>query len=397
MGKCSWQGSTDDDFERKLLMHCETHAHEYDSIVDTTFDDDEDEDGINSSFSWRSSSEDGEDASFTMIHIGEEEHIDPPSDVNIVSNDPTSDVNIVSVIQEEETGVEVVMQRYCVSCAMDVTDVMGQCPFCVAAKKFDFNFEDDSNSSSLLGLGLSQSHSIEHDANHDREQLNSAHLSPSAPVLLTPSAPLTPIDRGGVKGKQSRSHSIECDDENHESKQVNTTRLTPSTPALLPPSSPSRTVDRRKVKRKQKSKKLLKGMIVGFLEENKNAQGQQPTKISPTPESRDDTSLLTKPKTSAMHDDAPTSLRELNVNSETTETDEFLLRSVSQRLHEVNNVIHESNMLVESSPIESQAHMTTQDYGLNDVDATAVRSQLMLLENHYSKQERRRRRHLTIY
>jgi len=328
MEKCSWQGSGDDDFEQKLLMHCEAHAHVYDSIEDTTFDDDEDEDGS--------------DTSFTMIQIGADEHNDSPSDVNIVSNDTTSDAtNMISVIQEEENGIEVVMQRLCASCAMDITDVMGQCPFCMAAKKSDLNFEDESNSSSL-GLCLDRSHSIEYDDNHDRKQLNAALLTPSSPALLTSS---TPVDRRRGKGKQQG--------------------------------------------------KLLKGMVVGFLQENKNAQGEQPTKTSPTPESRDDTSLVPKPKISAMHEDAPTRLRELNVKNETT--DELLFRSVSQRLHEVDKLIRESNMLVESRPIESQAHTATHSYGINDADTIAVRSQLILLENHYSKQERRRRRHLKIY
>lgn len=335
MGKCSWQGSTDDDFERKLLMHCEAHAHEYDSIVDTTFDDDEEPD----SFMCSDEDDDGSNASFTMIQIGGEDHNYSPSDVNVVSDDPTSDVNLVSVIQEEETGVEVVMQRYCVSCAMDVTDVMGKCPFCMAAKRFDLNFEDDSNSSSH-GLCLDRSHSIEYDEDRDRKQLNAAPLTSSEPVLLTPS--------------------------------------TPSIPA-----------DRRRVKVNQNGKKLLKGMIVGFLEENKNAQGQQRTKTSPNFESRNDTSLSPEPKTSATDDDAPTSLRELNVINE--RTDEFMLRS--QRLHEVNKkLIRESNMLVEHC-----AYTATHGYELSDVDATVVRSQLMLLENHYSKQERRRRRQLKIY
>lgn len=335
MDECSWQGSRDDDFERKLLMHCEAHAHEHHSIVDTAFDDDEGEDGSSTSFS--------------MIQIGAEEHNDPPSDVNIVSNnDTTSDaINIVSVIQQEETGIEVVMQRLCASCAMDVTDVVDfdECPFCMAAKKFDSNFEDDTSGSSL-GLCLGRSHSIEIGENHDRNHLNVSLLTPSTPDLLTPS---TPVDRRRVKGKQKG--------------------------------------------------KLLKGMIVSFLEEeNKNAQGEQPTK-TPTPESRDDTSPFTKPKTSAMHDDISSSLRELDVKKETT--DEFMLRSVSQRVHEVDKLIHESNMLVElSTKNESQAYTATQYYGINNVDAIAVRSQLILLENYYSKQERqerRRRRHLKVY
>ena len=168
--ECSWQVSSDDDFERKLLMHCEAHVHDYDSIVDTTFDDDDDEDDTIDSF--------------TIIQIGAEEHNDPPSDVNIVSNYTTSDANIVSVIQEEETGVEVVMQRLCNSCAMDVTDVIefGQCPFCMAAKTFDLNFEDDSSS---LGLCVGRSHSTEDGENHDREQPNAAMLPGLTPSTVS--------------------------------------------------------------------------------------------------------------------------------------------------------------------------------------------------------------------
>ncbi len=94
---CAWQGSNDEDFERKLLLHCEAHAHEDESVEDTTF------------------KEDGNDESsirFTMFQIEAGEQNDSPSDA----------INIVSTIHEEnETEIEVTMQRLCESCAMDVT------------------------------------------------------------------------------------------------------------------------------------------------------------------------------------------------------------------------------------------------------------------------------------
>eukprot|EP00985_Skeletonema_marinoi_P014896 scaffold7606_cov125-Skeletonema_marinoi.AAC.3 len=225
LDECSWQGSNDDDdFERKLLMHCEAHAHEDESEVDTTFDDDADDDN-----------DDDSNNSFTMFEIGEGEQNDTTSDGNNVSNDTTSDVtNIVSTIHEEETGIEVIMQRLCETCAMDVTDVLdfdSQCPFCMAAKNFEVNFEDDSSS-----LCLDGSHYIADGDNDNRKELNS--------VLLTASAP----------GGKSRAKG------NHKDQ-------------------------------------LLKGMIATFLQENGRAQQTTMLpETSLTPESRDDTSPFTQPR-----------------------------------------------------------------------------------------------------
>eukprot|EP00984_Skeletonema_dohrnii_P003050 scaffold1024_cov118-Skeletonema_dohrnii-CCMP3373.AAC.4 len=222
LDECSWQGSNDDDdFERKLLMHCEAHAHEDESVVDTTFDDDADDDN------------DDDDNSFTIFEIGAGEQNDTTSDGNSVSNDTTSDAtNIVSTIHEEENEIEVIMQRLCETCAMDVTDVLvfdSQCPFCMAAKNFEVNFEDDSSS-----LCLDGSHYIVDGDNDNRKELNS--------VLLTTSSP----------GGKSRAKG------NHKDQ-------------------------------------LLKGMIATFLQEDGRQQTTMLPETSLTPESRDDTSPFIQP------------------------------------------------------------------------------------------------------
>jgi len=311
LDECSWQGSNDDDdFERKLLMHCEAHAHEDESVVDTTFDDDADNDN------------DDDDNSFTMFEIGAGEQNDTTSDGNNVSNYTTSDAtNIVSTIHEEENEIEVIMQRLCETCAMDVTDVMhfdSQCPFCMAAKNFEVNFEDDSSS-----LCLDGSHYIPCD-NDNRKELNS--------VLLTASAP----------GGKSRAKG------NHKDQ-------------------------------------LLKGMIATFLQEN----GRQQTTILPgtslTPESRDDTSPFIQPRANV---EASSSLRELNVRKEPLEK----LYSDLHRLHHELDKF-DANLAAKSSTIgTTQAHTTAHDvtHAMIDVDTLGVRYQLYQIENHYSKQQRRR-------
>ena len=361
----------DDDFERKLLEHCEAHAHEDDSVLDTD-DEDEDDDCSENSFtmlmlgadtdeddSVLDTDDEGEDGdhsnnSFTMLMLGADTHgefsavdtgVDDKNDdysnnsFTRIENDLPSDeedietpeaINIFSTIHEEETGIEVIMQRLCESCAMDVTDVNfeRQCPFCMAAANFDSGFKDDSSS-----LCLDRSHRIRDGENHDRN-----------PVSLT--------------------------------------------------------AGKRRVIEKQNDK-ILKGLIATFLQENKNAQGPQPaTNLSPSrqrkpiiPESHVDTSPYTIPKESAEHDVVSSSLRDCNVKKETIEkfmryhySDDFhRLRELDKldTSHTVSNLAAKSR-----SAIGRKVHTVdfTHAHMVDNSDTLDIRCQLTQLENYYSRQ-----------
>jgi len=269
---CSWNGSNDEDFERRLLMHCEAYA-QGESVDDTTFDEDDDDE--------RSIS------CFTMSQIEEEEQNDTPSD----------EINIVSTVHEEnETEIEVTMQRLCESCAMDVTDVTEfvdqyQCPFCMAAQNFDFNYEDDSSSLSQDGKRIYM---------HVKEQMNTKLL--------------TALTRDGMKGVKKISKK------------------------------PATTDDKSK-------NQLLKGMVATFLHQNK-----QQTSGSLPPESRNDSSSFIKPKAmvnggrkgyTRTNDDVTSSVRDMNAKMEKYN----LYYSDHQRLCELKKLDAPYNM-VSSRTIE---------------------------------------------
>ena len=318
----NWQ--SDDDFERKLLMHCEAHAHEDDSIVDTDSDDEDDVSNSSSAVDTTLDEDDDGDAdvsnnSFTMIQIGSG---DPPSDEE--DNEITSDadaINIVSTIHEEETGIEVIMQRLCESCGMDVADAIDfdrQCPFCKAAQNFDLHFEDDSSS-----LCLDGSHRIEDDDTHYRNQPDSVSLT-------------------ALRSK-------------------------------------------RRVREKQNDQ-LLKGIIATFLQENKNAQGRQlTTRVPPSKQEP-----FTKPKTSTVHDDVSSSLRELNVKKETIE--KFMLYHYSDDFHRPREIDKfetshgVSNRAAKSNSIGRKVHTEDFTQAVNHVDTLDIRCELTRLERYYSRQ-----------
>ena len=350
----------DDEFERKLLEHCEAHAHEDDSVLDT---DDEDEDGDCSDNSFAmlmlgadtdesdsvldtdDEDEDGDHSnnSFTMLMLGADAHgeysavdtgVDDKNDdysnngFTRIENDLSSDeedneitpeaVNIFSTIHEEETGIEVIMQRLCESCAMDVTDVNfeRQCPFCMAAANFDSDFRDDSSS-----LCLDRIHRIRDGEGHHRN-----------PVSLT--------------------------------------------------------AGKRRVREKQNDK-ILKGLIATFLHENKNAQGLQPaTNVSPSrqrksiiPESHVDTSPCTKPKKSADHDVVSSSLRDLNVTKETI--DKFMHYHYSDDFHRLREVDKFDKSRRSVGRKEDAMGFT---HAVDNSDTLDIRCQLTQLENYYSRQ-----------
>ena len=348
----------DDEFERKLLEHCEAHAHEDDSVLDTN---DEDEDGECSENSFTMlmlgadtdeadsvldadvEDEDGDHSnnSFTMLMLGADAQDfsavdtddddkndnysnnsftriegDLPSDEE--DNETPEAINIFSTIHEAETGIEVIMQRLCESCAMDVTDVNfeRQCPFCMAAENFDSGFKDDSSS-----LCLDRSHRIRDGEDHHR-----------TPVSLT--------------------------------------------------------AGKRRVKEKQNDK-ILKGLIATFLQENNNAQGLQPATIvypfrqrkSIIPESHVDTSPYTKPKISAEHDVVSTSLRDLNVKEETV--DKFLNYHYSDASHRISE---HGKFDKSRRSVGRREHAVGFTHAVDNNDTLDIRCQLTQLENYYSRQ-----------
>ena len=106
--------SDEEDFERKLLMHCEAYAMHEETSVGTSFDGDSaTENEIESC------------GNFVLFQI-DQAHQD---DDNVV----------YTTCEENETGVEIKIQRLCESCAMDLADIseFDQCPFCLAAKQAD--------------------------------------------------------------------------------------------------------------------------------------------------------------------------------------------------------------------------------------------------------------------
>ncbi|KAL7455918.1 hypothetical protein ACHAWC_007420 [Mediolabrus comicus] len=106
--------SDEEDFERKLLMHCEAYALHEETSVGTSFDDDSaTENEIESC------------GNFVLFQIDQTQQ----DDANVV----------YTTCEENETGVEIKMQRLCESCAMDLADIseFDQCPFCLAAKQAD--------------------------------------------------------------------------------------------------------------------------------------------------------------------------------------------------------------------------------------------------------------------
>lgn len=116
----AWKDTKDEDFERKLLMHCEDHALSHETSVDKTFDDDDD---------------DEISKNVTIFQVDSMEQNDIPPDDNI----------IYSVHDENEAEIEVTLLRLCEACAMDVTDVedfVDQCPFCMAAKIVDLDLDE---------------------------------------------------------------------------------------------------------------------------------------------------------------------------------------------------------------------------------------------------------------
>lgn len=106
--------SDEEDFERKLLMHCEAYALHEETSVGTSFDNDSaTENEIESC------------GNFVLFQIDQAQQ----DDANVV----------YTTCEENETGVEIEMQRLCESCAMDLGDIseFDQCPFCLAAKQAD--------------------------------------------------------------------------------------------------------------------------------------------------------------------------------------------------------------------------------------------------------------------
>ena len=327
--ECSWScSSSDDDFKQKLLLHCEAHAHEDKSLVDTTFDEDEDEESA---------------LSFTIFQI---ETGPSPSEVNIVTQDSTSKaINVVFTVHEEESGIEVTMQRICSSCAMDV-DFDRKCPFCVAAKKFDLNCQE--NSASLgLDLDLHLTHTDEEDfeCNNNKQEHGIHHKA-----------------------------DVACED------GFSTKR--------------ARNKDRDRI---------MRGMIATCLQQNKilSVTSSQPTKE--VIESRDDASPIIRQKTitgeSRHQCDLSNELRKLNVRKETIE--KYMLLTSSRRsldkLEDLYSTFHERSKvkvpdcepnIIEPSMIAAAQVFHTGPALSNHVDELDVRYQLMQLEKYYSKQQR---------
>ncbi len=110
--------SDEEDFERKLLIHCEAYALHDETSVGTSFDDDGTEENENESCD-----------NFVLFQIDQEQQEKVNCDANVV----------YTTCEENEIGVEIEMQRLCESCAMDLADIseFDQCPFCLAAKQAD--------------------------------------------------------------------------------------------------------------------------------------------------------------------------------------------------------------------------------------------------------------------
>ena len=326
---CVW-GSNDEDFENRLLMHCEAHAHKDEPVVDTTFDEDDDDESI---------------SSFAMIQISSGEHTETPSDAvsNTNSNDtPTDAIHIFSTIHEEsETGIEVIMQRLCESCAMDVTDVTDfeedECPFCLAVKNFDLvHSEDDSSSLNLDGSRIY----IEDGDFHDKKQLNSTLLTALARV-------------DGMRGVKENLQTIET--------------------------------------KEGRQKELLKGMIATFLQQNKNAQGRQrTTRVVPTKEdtsltldSRDDISPL-------MNGGRKENTRTYKMSSglRNVEKEEEVMRRFNLYYSNLHRLREPKTFETAAKPSLMIETKRTCRAPLVYVDTHLdVRYKLLQLENYYSKQQ----------
>lgn len=136
--------SDEEDFERKLLMHCEAYALHEETSVGTSFDDDSaTENEIESC------------GNFVLFQIDQTQQ---------------DDANVVYTTCEENDGFEIKMQRLCEACAMDLADIseFDQCPFCFAAKQADDTCNLRLDGSHDIHIEVSKSSDI-----FDRKQQNS--------------------------------------------------------------------------------------------------------------------------------------------------------------------------------------------------------------------------------
>lgn len=191
--------SDEEDFERKLLMHCEAYALHEETSVGTSFDDE-------SAYE----NEDESRGNFVLFQIDQEQQD---------KGTTTSDTNVVyRTYEENETGVEIEMQRLCESCAMDIADIseFDQCPFCLAAKQVD----------DLSDLRL--------DGNHD------IHIEVS--------------NSSDILDRKQHNTGVDC------IKRMQEQQCRPSATGI------------------NNKDQFLKGIIATFLQQNKSAHGFTPTR-----------------------------------------------------------------------------------------------------------------------